>query len=311
MLAPTTRRDLRCLLLAVALPALAGAQGYDVRVVDPPARLGATGTGTMLRRTFPAMTVTDTGHGELVLGGAPSQLDQAVTLLKRLDRPSREVIVELHRGAAERLGERTDQLALNLGNSRTPSTFRRSTGTQRSSGTRSLRLREGSSASLFLGAEVPYVSGGGLLTQTRFVSAGQGLRLRLVRVDPGEGALLEVLGETGSLGASTPAGPVIQRESLGTTTYAPFGVPVALGGNVVDEAGGSGGPGATGAVVLTEEVRGPRGLPTGRFRRRPAQGSVSLGGTRTRRSGQLGYTVVVREVPEAVARDPRRPSTSR
>lgn len=281
------------LALAVGLW-VPGLRAQVVELVDPPARLGETGAARMLADALPGVRVTPTGTGELVLSGSRELVDAAVALLARLDRPAREVMVELVRGAAslDQGGEST--FVVNAGRSRVPSTFTRTSGRARSSGQQGIRLQEGGTGTLFVGGEVPY-SSGGLLNETRYLSAGQGLRLRLLRVDPGRGALLELEGENDGFGAPGPAGPTIARERVGTTVYAPFGVPTLVATHGSDVASGQATGFARGGLTVTEERVGPGGTRT--VTRTPLDGAVGVGRSRIRQAGGLTYTVVVRELP--------------
>jgi hypothetical protein len=233
----------------------------------------------MVKQAFPGLRVIPTGSGELVLSGTPGLPAAAEALLKKLDRPAQAVVVELHRRAASGLREKVVDVGVGFNGARRPTTLQRIQSSSRGSGVRHIRLEEGGSASIFLGEEVPFVTQSGPFTQavgTR--SAGRSMELRLLRVIPGKGARLELGGETSSFGASTPAGPTIQREALRTSFYAPFHTPVPLGG-----ASGRDGARTRGVDADGDVVDGRRG---------PAR--VGGGTTRTGVVRDLGYTVVVR-----------------
>jgi hypothetical protein len=266
--------------LLLCLIASAQGQKLDVRVIEAPERLGAERTEALLKRTFRPLQVVPTGMGEIVLSGSSQLLDQAEALLHRLDRPSQEVIVEFHRSQMSGETVRDRSLAVNFGDRRTPSRFLRTRGRTRSQGTRSLRLREGSSAQLFMGGEILYQSGVGPLSRVDKISAGQGLKVHLLRVDPGKGALLEFSGETSQFGTPSSVGPTVQRERIASQSYAHFGVPIQVGGFTGGETSTQGGPGGS------LEFGGRPG----------PQGTVFLGSSRRQRQGSSGYTLVVREV---------------
>lgn len=285
-------------LVVLALAGEGRGQGFDARVRIPPERLGTARTEELLERTFPGMQVIPTKAGELVLSGQPSVLDQAEALLRKIDRPVLEVVVELHRGAVDLERAREGRLALNGGGSRVPSTARRTRSRGRSGGTQSLRVREGSTARFFIGSEVAYPVLDGLGTRVQRVSAGKELVVELVRVDPGKGVLLGYRIENSRLGAPTPAGPTVHRERIASTrTYLPFGRPVPIGGLSGGETSSLGGPSLSGRVGLVEELRRmPDGStrPTGRFRRLPLEGALSAGRSRSSRVGRTGYSLSVR-----------------
>lgn len=276
------------------LAASALARDFDVRVVEPPGRLGEASTTRVLQGSVPGISVVPTGSGELVLSGSRSALDAAMRLLQKLDRPAREVVVEVRRTGSETRVVDERRLGVGLGGAESPTVLSRTRGTSRSSGGRTLRLQEGGKASLFVGDQVPFRTGA--FGETRFIDAGASVELSLVRVDPGEGALLEVAAGDGGLGASTAAGPVIRRERVGTRVFARFGVPTLIGG--YDASGGDilGGAQAQGSLTIEETGRGPDGRPTRRFVRRPLRGSASIGRRRSASSGGTAFTVVVREV---------------
>ncbi len=291
-------RSLALLVAGLALlpPSIGLAQVPDVRVLDPPARLGDQGAARLLEAGLPGLKAIPTGSGELVLSGPRQVLDAAEELLRRLDRPPREVVVELHRGAGSDLATRERALGVGFGDRRPATTAREISSRSLSSGTRSLRLREGSASTLFVGEEIPYTTGG-LLPQTRLIPAGRSLSLRLLRVDPGRGALLELAADTSSRGADGPLGPNLRRENLGTQVFAPFGQPTWLGGVDGGDQSTTRDSGIEGAFGVTESVDRRSGRPTGRFTRSPLDFGVRIGTTRVRESGASGYTVVVREVP--------------
>lgn len=266
--------------LVVALVAAGAAWAVpEVRVLEVPRRLHPDRAEEMLRRTFPGLQVISTGAGELVVSGAPGLPAAAEALIQKLDRPPQAVVVELHRRAATQLQERVVDVGVGLDGARRPSTFRRVDSSSRGQGVRHLRLEEGGSASIFLGEEVPFVTQSGPFTQSvGTLSAGRSLELRLLRVTPGQGAQLELAGETSAFGAGTPAGPSIQREALRTSFFAPFGQPVPLGGAAGQETG------------RVRSVDAEAQVTDGR------RGPARFGGGTTRAGGlrDLGYTVIVR-----------------
>ncbi len=245
--------------------------GQSIRVLPLPGRVPESQGESLVRRTFPGIHVVPTGTGELVVRGTPSLLDQAEGLLRQLDRPARTLIVELKRIGQATQRSRGFSVDPQTSRSRRSIRYDQSTSRSSNSGTQSLRLQEGSSGSFFLGSDVAVPGSPGLLgAPVSFRAVGRSLQVRLVRVDPGKGALLEIGAENSSLGPSSPAGPTFQRDSVGTKLYVPMNQSVALGG-------------ADGTQNL-----GNRSLGWGRG---------GPNGTRSRGtdSSYLGYSIFVRE----------------
>lgn len=222
-------------------------------------------------------------------------VDDALALLRGLDRARRQVLVEVLGSGRDDQLEVRRSLGARLGDELPPAETRarstRTRGARQSQQT--LRLVEGGSATLFVGDE--QVIPGGLFGPPQTLQAGGGVEVRLLRVDPGRGALLEVGARRDEV---LPAGgglARVARRQVGTTTYAPFGQVVTVGtwseqdSSVVDEAD------LGGRVTVFEQGDPRRGRR--RIRRRPLQARGVVGRTRLRTRQAGGFRVRVREVP--------------
>lgn len=272
-----------------------------VEVVPSSSHLGNR-AAEVLRQSFPEVRVVDTGSGEVVLLGKSNAVDQALALIQKLDRPAREVLVELHRGGHEALSSSQRSLGVGWNRPAPPSEFSKMRSRSRSTGVRTLRLREGSSASLSSGVQVPVRVSGPLGPQVHFVDASDRLQVRLVRVDPERGALLELVAGSARLGPSTPGGPTVVQDRVVTSTFAPFDRLVYLGGSTGETQGRSRSHSGGGQVQVFE---------SGRLRQVRVRNSGELRTSSRSQSGgsSLGVWVRVRAVPDrgrSPAREPAR-----
>ncbi len=227
----------------------------------------------------------------------PSSIERALETARRLDVPTQEYTVAVTTAESGKTYEQLRGLGFTwqpasgpigtLDESRSRVNLNNLLARSRSRSTQMVRVISGSSASIFIGNQVPVVTSQGGVTTYSTMDAGKGLIISAIGPSGKDGVMLGIGTESSRIVPTGTSLPAKRQFLTQTTVRAQFGKPVVLAMHETQDSGVTTSTGGSGIVRFSENRR--RGFSTtyGRNSRNNRR-SFGLGDITWRKQGSVG-----------------------